>query len=216
MGFPFPALSLFLNLHLTLNKANPKQINCRLVLLRLLSLFQVWLGAGRQEMPAGPAEVHVAQLGGTPRRPEEQRALALLPCGLRHGLPAQSHVMAARAPAQPAHRRGGRVRLQPHQAFTFYNINQGRSAAARCRCKWVPRWNPHPIPWGGGGERRREAAPGWAPGLGVPHSLLCVDSNGSWSSGPWEGREKLQCAGLVGRFWPESCFLWLGGTFYKH
>lgn len=34
-----PSLSLFLNLHLTLNKTNPKQINCRMVLLRLFSLF---------------------------------------------------------------------------------------------------------------------------------------------------------------------------------
>lgn len=36
---PPPTLSLFLNLHLTLNKTNPKQINCRMVLLRLFSLF---------------------------------------------------------------------------------------------------------------------------------------------------------------------------------
>lgn len=59
--------SLFLNLHLTLNKANPKQINCRPVLLHLRSLFAGLAGAGRrwrrrrrQEMPGRPAEVHVA------------------------------------------------------------------------------------------------------------------------------------------------------------
>lgn len=34
-----PTLSLFLNLHLTLNKTNPKQINCCMVLLCLFSLF---------------------------------------------------------------------------------------------------------------------------------------------------------------------------------
>lgn len=49
-----PSLSLFLNLHLTLNKTNPKQINCRMVLLRLFSLF-----AGLEGDPAVAAVVVV-------------------------------------------------------------------------------------------------------------------------------------------------------------
>lgn len=49
-----PTLSLFLNLHLTLNKTNPKQINCRMVLLCLSSLF-----AGLAGDPATAAEATV-------------------------------------------------------------------------------------------------------------------------------------------------------------
>lgn len=69
MGFFFslsPALSLFLNLHLTLNKANPKQINCRLALLRLLSLFP-GLARGRAAGDArGARGGPCGALGGTP------------------------------------------------------------------------------------------------------------------------------------------------------
>lgn len=50
-----PTLSLFLNLHLTLNKTNPKQINCRMVLLCLSSLF-----AGLAGDPATAAEATAA------------------------------------------------------------------------------------------------------------------------------------------------------------
>lgn len=53
-----PALALFLNLHLTLNKTNPKQINCRMVLLRLFSLF-----AGLAGDPATVAVVAAVALG---------------------------------------------------------------------------------------------------------------------------------------------------------
>lgn len=49
-----PILSLFLNLHLTLNKTNPKHINCRMVLLCLSSLF-----AGLAGDPATAAEATV-------------------------------------------------------------------------------------------------------------------------------------------------------------
>lgn len=71
-----PALSLFLNLHLTLNKANPKQINCRTVLLRLLSLFP-GLARGR----AAAAVVAVVAAG-------DARAASGGPCGALGGTPA--------------------------------------------------------------------------------------------------------------------------------
>lgn len=57
-----PTLSLFLNLHLTLNKTNPKQINCRMVLLCLSSLF-----AGLAGDPATAAEATVAVVVGDAR-----------------------------------------------------------------------------------------------------------------------------------------------------
>lgn len=69
-----PSLSLFLNLHLTLNKANPKQINCRTVLLRLLSLF-AGLAQGRAAVAA------VAAVAG------DARAASRGPCGTLGGIP---------------------------------------------------------------------------------------------------------------------------------
>lgn len=68
------SLSLFLNLHLTLNKANPKQINCRTVLLRLLSLF-AGLAQGRA------AAVAAASAAG------DARAASGGPCGALGGIP---------------------------------------------------------------------------------------------------------------------------------
>lgn len=64
MFFPLlpPTLSLFLNLHLTLNKTNPKQINCRMVLLCLSSLF-----AGLAGDPATAAEATVVAVVGDAR-----------------------------------------------------------------------------------------------------------------------------------------------------
>lgn len=71
---PSPAaLSLFLNLHLTLNKANPKQINCRTVLLRLLSLFP---GLARDRAAAEAAAAGDARAAGRG------------PCGALGGTPA--------------------------------------------------------------------------------------------------------------------------------
>lgn len=58
LSSPPPSLSLFLNLHLTLNKTNPKQINCRMVLLRLFSLF-----AGLAGDPATVVVVAAVALG---------------------------------------------------------------------------------------------------------------------------------------------------------
>lgn len=65
--FPPLSLSLFVNLHLTLNKANPKQITVARFCSISSVCSQVWRRAGRpwwqwwQEMPGWPAEVHVAR-----------------------------------------------------------------------------------------------------------------------------------------------------------
>lgn len=75
--YPSPSLSLFLNLHLTLNKTNPKQINCRMVLLRLFSLF-----AGLAGDPATVVAVAVAVVVAV----GDAREAHASPCGALGGM----------------------------------------------------------------------------------------------------------------------------------
>lgn len=74
-----PTLSLFLNLHLTLNKTNPKQINCRMVLLHLFSLF-----AGLAGDPAAAAAAAVVVVAAVAEG--DAQAAHRGPCGALGGM----------------------------------------------------------------------------------------------------------------------------------